>query len=726
MAEGRAWVAALLTTLVMILLFSQVVLILSPQERAITAFKSNKRLNYTLVNQKPKYTPNPAFIQKHKKPEKFAMEDSKKLLNMTNSILSIPTLLGYPEKEGRKMFPYQRYPSCQRRNPPPRGLVKLDYKRGLLLMKCPGSFKGKYVLGPIKGKRFTDNVRLMGKWHVRLYRGPVKLKKEYDFVIASCIKDSRRFELFQHIPRFDPKIKKRAVDITRKIRAQTKVTKKPMVIAMITIDSFSRNHFFRKLHKTVRYLNKLEKKQTWKVTDFKLHNIIGPDTVENQAELFANGYHGYDPEKIGKDQVGPSALWSRLAKKGFVSLFGVEACAYKMYYWVGNNPTADHISNPFFCANYRFTGYRAEKKTGRQQRCIGPHMSHYYLMNYTLDFLDQYEGTNRWAYNHITAAHEQSGQHAQTLDKDLVWYLKQLVGKFSKQNDLIIFLIADHGMRYGNFKTGKYAIQEHRLPAFFLLSKRSFLDKMEYSYDTLHHNTFRLTSKPDLRRTMLHLANYTLGLPLSNRTNPRAVSLFSEKVPNSRRCEDIGIPPWYCAAYVLNTIETRIFDPSNPKSKSNSLSERQLGRSLKDISNAIIYQLNARVYTVPSLGKGYLCKKLTFKKIVMASYSALSNGDILFKLTLQMTQIPKGWFETFVMISDRPEDIPVVGQETYQTFPVRYGGKKLTARIVMINRSDKYGGVCEEVARYYQVNPEHCACREEVVKQYLSHKKRKQ
>lgn len=725
MAEGRAWVAALLITVILLLLFSQLVLILTPFEAAVTTYKKTNRFNMTLVNQKPAYTPNVNYHKLHPRPQKFAMEDTKKLQNLTNSVLSIPSLFGYPVKEGRRMFPYVRYPSCKRRNPPPRGMVKLDFKRNLLLLKCPGRFQGKYVLGPLKGHRFTDNVRLMSRWKVQRYHGPVRLRKEHEFVIASCNKYSRKFELFQHIPRFDPKIKKRAIEIVKKIKKQTKINRKPMIIAMITVDSFSRNHFFRKLHKTVRYLNKLERRKTWKVFDFKLHNIIGPDTVENQAELFSNAYRGYDPEKIGKDQLGPTAIWKQLAKKGFVSLFGVEACAYKMYYWVGNNPTADHISNTFFCANYRFTGYRAEKKTGRQQRCIGTEMSHYYLMNYTLDFLGKYEGTNRWAYNHITAAHEQSGQHAQTLDKDLVWYLKQMIKNFGAKNDLIIFLMADHGMRYGNFKTGKYAIQEHRLPAFFLLSKRSFLDKMEFSYDTLLHNTLRLTSKPDLRRTMFHLANYSLGLPLNKRKSARAVSLFGEKVENKRRCEDVGIPPWYCSTYVLNSIESRIYDPSNAKHKSNTVSEMLLGKTLRYIADAVVYELNSRVYTVANLDVGYLCKKLAVKKIVMASYSALRNGDVLFKLTIQMTQLPKGRFETFVMVTEHPENIPVVGQETYPTFPIRYSGKKLTARIVMINRSDKYGGVCEEVARSYKVNPEHCACREAVVEKYLGTKKRR-
>jgi hypothetical protein len=35
------------------------------------------------------------------------------------------------------------------------------------------------------------------------------------------------------------------------LQKKTKVIRKPMIIAMLTLDSFSRNHFFRKLPLTI-------------------------------------------------------------------------------------------------------------------------------------------------------------------------------------------------------------------------------------------------------------------------------------------------------------------------------------------------------------------------------------------------------------------------------------------------------------------------------------------
>jgi len=58
------------------------------------------------------------------------------------------------------------------------------------------------------------------------------------------------------------------------------------------------------------------------------------------------------------------------------------------------------------------------------------------------------------------------------------------------------------------------AIQEHRLPAFFLIAKKQILDRIEHSMDVLTHNTKRLTTKPDLRRTLEFLSGYPYNLAM--------------------------------------------------------------------------------------------------------------------------------------------------------------------------------------------------------------------
>jgi hypothetical protein len=56
-----------------------------------------------------------------------------------------------------------------------------------------------------------------------------------------------------------------------------------LTIVMVYLDSMSRSHFFRKLPKSVDYLNsiKSDSSSDYSVFDFKMFNIIGEDTKNN-------------------------------------------------------------------------------------------------------------------------------------------------------------------------------------------------------------------------------------------------------------------------------------------------------------------------------------------------------------------------------------------------------------------------------------------------------------
>ena len=51
----------------------------------------------------------------------------------------------------------------------------------------------------------------------------------------------------------------------------------------------------------------------------------------------------------------------------------------------------------------------------------------------------------------MDTAHENTGQHAGTLDGDLAEFLDNYVKEYEKTHELVIFLHADHGMRYGSW-----------------------------------------------------------------------------------------------------------------------------------------------------------------------------------------------------------------------------------------------------------------------------------
>lgn len=251
-------------------------------------------------------------------------------------------------------------------------------------------------------------------------------------------------------------------------------------------------------------------------------------------------------------------------------------------------------------------------------------MSHFYLMNYTLQFTKNYLNSSQWIYNHFTAAHEASGQHAQTLDKDLKTFIKHYIETYENSHEIVVILNGDHGMRYGGFMTEPESIQEFRLPALFIIAKHEFLQSFE-GEKPLIHNSFRLTTKTDLRQTMLFLSDYQNNLAYKNENN-KSFNLFKNFIPDSRSCKDAEIPYWFCSSFLPMPVE--IFDKYNNFTED----QKEISRLFMSLQEKVLDEINflgfASVYANP----GRLCVRLTKGKIEEASIVFITKKEIIVRM----------------------------------------------------------------------------------------------
>lgn len=359
-------------------------------------------------------------------------------------------------------------------------------------------------------------------------------------------------------------------------------------------------------------------------------------------------------------------------------------------------PHIDHAANPFYCATYKYTDCR-QSKMSQKQRCIGPHMSHHYIMNHTTQFSNAYPENNQWLYLHLSAAHEATGQHAQALDHDLTVFIQSYLQTFEKTHDVVIFLEADHGMRYGDWFNSVEAFQENRLPVLFVIAPTSVTSNIEHSLDTLKHNTLRLNSKLDLRKTMIYFSGYPYGLNISSIENHDAANLFTEKIHNSRTCADIGISPWHCSCMELEDIDLT------------SANSEQL-TLVNYLAGLAIIKMNSEVYGYEVASKGQICQKLSLKRVEAAYGTALSNVKELIKLELSVEQSKSFRIEvSFKVSSDSHTKDVMATQEPYV-----YEGMPKYIRLLSFLRLDRYVGVCEVLARGASLNAEYCVCREDI------------
>jgi hypothetical protein len=635
----------------------------------------------------------------------FRIDDTDQLKKLEGNLTSLPELFGYSEQEGLQLFPPYFYPRCEDRYREEKS-VKLDFYDDTLVLNCSGEYNGAFILGPVNEVKVSNPIDARKYWQIVEYEGhPMPIRSTHEFVLATCEKDvANSFDVHALQPRLHHE------DYKAALAKRPATSEKPMLILLATVDSFSRRHFFRKLPTTVKYLNGLNRDGKYAVFDFKLHNIIGADTSENMMRVFGTRWvSGFSGEQ-GIDFHGDEAIWSLLKQRGFMTLFGSDACNHNVPKSMGKKPKVDHAVNMFYCANYIHGNYRASKFRALAQRCLGGHMSHWWLMEYSYKFSRLYSKANQWIFTHFTAAHEMTGQHAATLNSDLKDFIQRYLEEFGETHEVVVLLHGDHGMRYGEFLSATESIQEHRLPAFFMIASHELLSKIEYSYDTLWQNTMRLNTKPDLRETMLHLGAIASDATYE-KNQPDYYSLLNEVIPLNRTCEEAQIPLWYCSTYLPKPQPARLYDPAERGSLDKE--EAELAELISQLAERVILTMNEDVFTTTIMDAGLLCNKLTFEEIKTVSYVEVSPSSHVFRVMLSVNESLQAQFDSWIAITSKPLNEPSMKHENYLAQPINYRGKRLYSRILSIIRTDRYAGECEQIARTLQLNPQYCICRSE-------------
>ena len=496
-----------------------------------------------------------------------------------------PISFGYNQAKSKIVFPEYHYPSCSQVTGIDRVNVFINRKNQKIEINCTEKYV--YVIkGPVQ------NFTLMNKKNVNkvklstIKRLEISAKNsEYLFAFCSDERLKKRNQLSSKFiganmsPEYNP------------ILVNTSITK-PKVIFLLTIDSFSRNHFYRKLPTVVKFLNESAKTiPDYAVFDFKLHSTYRKDSITNQAPIFGGRDYANKLNYSSSDRLGEHAMWKQIKDQGFITLFGLDDCDNYFPDVLGNNIDVDYSARQFYCISEKYMRILNAKKF-KEQRCLGQQMIHAYLLNYTLDFARMYPKSNLWIYLHVNTAHERTGQHAGTLDKDLARFLEEFL-EITKKSDTFVFLGADHGMRYGEWYRSVEAFQETKLPSMFVIATKSLLDKYPNSYHSLSENSMRLTSKLDIRKTVLGLAGI--------RENEKySINLVEEIASYSRTCVDINSKATFCACSHIEKL---------------GMVGKSLKFLLRSVASYVEIIMNSKGYSNPNYPEGIYCKKMILNKI---------------------------------------------------------------------------------------------------------------
>lgn len=217
-------------------------------------------------------------------------------------------MFGYTKEKGDEVFPRIGYPRCSDYFKDTSPIVHLDYSENTMVMNCSEG-GGKYVLGPVDDRKLVLRHEIDELWQVKHYSDPVAIPLRTQFALATCDSESEFMDHAVYKPRYNATLHQET-----KTRMETLKQKRgPLVILMMVVDSYSRNHFYRKLPQTVEWLN--QQRANYSVVDFLIHNIIGTNSVGNQAPIFGRNIQERYTGDLNTDFAGEEAIWHKLKQK---------------------------------------------------------------------------------------------------------------------------------------------------------------------------------------------------------------------------------------------------------------------------------------------------------------------------------------------------------------------------------------------------------------------------
>ena len=552
------------------------------------------------------------------------------------------------------------------------------------------SCQGWYYLGNPASQELLGIYKFHDK--AQRYTQPVKLANGEEWALGSCT-DSETIEGATYQIFVNESSKAEVRDRMREHSQKFNTTQiKPLTVINLFLDSISRKNFYRHLPATTEFLNALSGDK-FRVFDYKLHEALGDNSVPNLYPLWTGEFftgqskeeREYNKVQV-RDILGDQALWNLMRSRGWATLFAAEFCNNYFAYAAGKKPAVHHLASRFWCAAEAKAGFN---DISTAQRCIGNKNSHQFMLNYTLQFVQEYSGLNKYAHVMSVTAHESTGTVIRSLDSDLRDFLQKIT---ETSDELVLFLAADHGMRYGEWYKLENGGQEHRMPMLFVVVSQGLLKRLGHAAESLAFNANRLFTKFDMRSSIEHLSlvpyldSYRSTDLFPNASE--AVSIFLHKISDERNCESVGIDAEYCICpRYINYTSTD-------------------GTLVKHVAKTLVELINAEAVYNNNTGFN-ICRRISIDRITMAQWVS-QQYKILVKVNFTVNEAELVQFQGTAMVFGTPMKTPK-SKESYGFLPYYYSGKRMLRVIDVKNTyANKF---CYEISLLKGVSPNLCICR---------------
>jgi len=179
--------------------------------------------------------------------------------------------------------------------------------------------------------------------------------------------------------------------------------------------------------------------------------------------------------------------------------------------------------------------------------CIGGKNVHNLLVDYSLQFLENYKEVPKFMTISFKEGMEPTQMRIKTMDQDLTNFFRTLKKNGYLNNTALIFLSDQGNFQSPYFEHSRFGKLEHKQPFLFFTMPSEILKKAPKLKYHLIENQNQIITSLDIYRTLVHLPTYHESHKSLNRKEDfqsGGYSLFGH-IP-SRNCEDAGISEELC------------------------------------------------------------------------------------------------------------------------------------------------------------------------------------
>ena len=325
----------------------------------------------------------------------------------------------------------------------------------------------------------------------------------------------------------------------------------PLSVFIFGLDSVSRINMHRYMNKTLDAIKKFD------YIDLKGFNKVQDNTFPNNIVLLT----GHLKEEIEWtkpmffDRV--DLIWKDYSKKGFVTAFAEDCTSLALFHTYGikrgfqKQPT-DYYPIRYLRAMEEIIGWKSPLIwISGCRACIGPTPTIDIMLQYATDISQRVQHVPAFSFVWTSSLTHDRHNFAGLSDESFANFLNRGF-KENYWNHSIVFLIADHGVRFGRLRKSYIGKIEENLPFGYVLLPNWFKEKYPSAYKNLVINQQRLVTQYDFHQTLLDILHgkykdetYLTEQYDSNNLNG-GLSLFKE-IPGTRTCIEALIPVHYCS-----------------------------------------------------------------------------------------------------------------------------------------------------------------------------------